>query len=118
MTNLIEKRHPLDSEAHIQNLVINNKDVQQHIISNMNLTSLTNIEFSKCKPYINRIIPDIKIVQGNKLIALMECKGSKINVTDYVRGIGQLFQYEYFAEQNAKEKNNNNFNKFNLLEFN
>ncbi|MEB2827943.1 hypothetical protein Q9Q37_03390 [Campylobacter upsaliensis] len=29
----------------------------------------------------------------------MECKGGAINVTDYVRGIGQIFQYEYFAEK-------------------
>lgn len=34
-----------------------------------------------------------------KIKALVECKGGAINVTDYVRGIGQIFQYEYFAEK-------------------
>lgn len=29
----------------------------------------------------------------------MECKGGNIGVNEYVRGIGQIFQYEYFAEQ-------------------
>ena len=35
---------------------------------------------------------------------MVECKGANINVTDYVRGLGQLAQYESFWKKNIKEK--------------
>ncbi|EOI6575843.1 hypothetical protein ACMUXD_001590, partial [Campylobacter upsaliensis] len=40
-----------------------------------------------------------RFFENDKIKALMECKGGNIGVTEYVRGIGQIFQYEYFAEK-------------------
>ena len=41
--------------------------------------------------YINGICADFTLVINNTIRAIIECKAGKINVTDYVRGIGQLF---------------------------
>ena len=49
--------------------------------------------------YINGINADFTIVQNDTIKAIIECKSGNINVTDYVRGIGQLLQYEYFGEE-------------------
>ena len=49
------------------------------------------------------MLPDIKILRKNEILALIECKGPKINVTDYVRGTGQLLKYENFFEKNITE---------------
>ncbi len=40
-----------------------------------------------------------------KLGAIIECKGGAIGVSEYVRGIGQIFQYEYFFENHLSLKN-------------
>jgi len=103
--NILEERVDKKSEKYLQNKVINDKKLQRYIVDNIGLSYDEKIEFSKCKPYINRIIPDVKIVKQKEILALVECKGAKINVTDYVRGIGQLYQYEKFAKENILEKN-------------
>ncbi|MWV62691.1 hypothetical protein DCO58_02810 [Helicobacter saguini] len=91
----------------------NEKDLQNEIQTNTSLQkdicSLLDIDFDKCKfvgedSYINRITADFSIFENGKIKAIMECKGGKINVTDYIRGIGQIFQYEYFAEQKLSGK--------------
>ncbi|GHP70140.1 hypothetical protein JP0048_01200 [Helicobacter pylori] len=40
--------------------------------------------------------PDFTLFERNKVRAIIECKGGAIGVSDHVRGIGQIFQYEYF----------------------
>ena len=109
MMSILDQRSNPNSEKYLQNKVINDKKVQRYIIDNLGLKYDKDINFVKGKPYLNRIYPDIKIVKNNKILSLVECKGSNINVTDYVRGIGQLFQYEYFSEKNITEKNSNDY---------
>ena len=36
--------------------------------------------------------------------AIIECKQTAIGATEYVRGVGQLFQYEYFQDKNIPPK--------------
>ena len=98
---ILDKRINPKSEKYIQNQVINNKSLQKYIIDSLNIKYEDSIKFSKGLTYDNRILPDIKISKGDEVLALMECKGANINVTDYVRGIGQLFQYEDFFERNT-----------------
>ena len=105
MNNLIN-RAEVDSEKFLHNLALTNRDVQKQIISSMDVDYSDKIKFSNCSAYLNRMIPDLKITIGNEILALIEVKGPKINVTDFVRGIGQLFQYEYFSEVGSIEKNN------------
>ena len=104
--NSLISRSEVDSEKFLHNLALTDIDVQKNIISSMDIDYHDGIKFSKCGPYLNRIIPDLKITSGDEILALIEVKGPKINVTDFVRGIGQLFQYEYFSEIGSIEKNN------------
>ena len=101
--DILDKRTNPNSERYVQNLVIRNTKVQKYIIDNIGLSYTGREKFTKGKSYINRILPDIKIMKDGKIISLVECKGPNINVTDYVRGIGQLYQYEYFYENNIVE---------------
>ncbi|GAA7938950.1 hypothetical protein TH0006_01150 [Helicobacter pylori] len=48
---------------------------------------------------------DFTLFEKNKVRAIIECKGGAIWVSEYVRGIGQIFQYEYFFENHLSLKN-------------
>lgn len=107
--SILDQRLDPNSEKFLQNKVINDKTIQRYIIDNLGLKYDEKISFIKGKSYLNRIYPDVKIIKNNEILSLVEIKGSNINVTDYVRGIGQLFQYEYFSEKNITEKNTNDY---------
>ncbi|GHR28706.1 hypothetical protein JP0095_01540 [Helicobacter pylori] len=49
--------------------------------------------------------PDFTLFERNKVRAIIECKGGAIGVSEYVHGIGQIFQYEYFFENHLSLKN-------------
>ncbi|GAA9092143.1 hypothetical protein HpHA151_01220 [Helicobacter pylori] len=49
--------------------------------------------------------PDFTLFERNKVRAIIECKGGAIGVSEYVRGIGQIFQCEYFFENHLSLKN-------------
>ena len=68
------------------------------------LSNLIDCKFS-------RIVPEVKFINGIKadfalydnkeqIVSIVECKGDDIGVTEYVRGIGQITQYEYFKRSN------------------
>jgi hypothetical protein len=109
--SILDERTNKNSEKYVQNLVINNKNVQKYIIDNLGLKYDGSEKFTKGKTYLNRILPDVKITKNGEIVSLVECKGPNINVTDYVRGIGQLFQYEYFNEQNIVENKKDTYSK-------
>lgn len=90
------------------------KDFQDAINSQENIKkdicTFLGVDYKKAKfvredTYINGITADFSLFEDNKIKAIIECKGGAINVTDYVRGIGQIFQYEYFAEEKLSSKN-------------
>lgn len=45
-----------------------------------------------------------RFLKENKVRAIIECKSGAIGVSEYVRGIGQIFQYEYFFENHLSLK--------------
>lgn len=51
--------------------------------------------------YPNSLISDFTLFdkKNNEVKAIIECKGSDIGVNDFVRGIGQVMQYQHFAEE-------------------
>ncbi|WP_441710986.1 hypothetical protein [Helicobacter pylori] len=55
--------------------------------------------------YINGITADFTLFERNKVRAIIECKSGAIGVSEYVRGIGQIFQCEYFFENHLSLKN-------------
>ena len=109
--NLLYERNNEHSEKYLQQKVINNLDLQKIILEKLEIDFNTAIKFTKGKTYANRILPDVKVARGNEILALIECKGAKIKVTDYVRGIGQLLQYEYFYEKGITENQSDKYSK-------
>lgn len=86
-------------EKYFHDLVINNQNIQSDLLSALNLpTNLSKLKLIHEDRYINNIIADFTLVYDNHIRAIIECKAGDIGVTDYVRGIGQVLQYEYFYE--------------------
>lgn len=85
-------------EKDLQNEIANNQSLQRDICGLLDM-DFYQTRFHKETKFINGITADFTLFERDKIKALMECKGGAINVTDYVRGIGQIFQYEYFAEK-------------------
>lgn len=90
------------SEAEVQERVANNPIVRNGIINTLSLDNSS--DFIREDVYINGITADFTVINDNKISAIIECKAGNINVTDYVRGIGQLYQYEYFCEKEIPHK--------------
>lgn len=88
-----------EAEVHMQ--VLDNIAIKSRIKEILNIDNVSLLHEDE---YINNITADFTIISNNKIKAIMECKGGNINVTDYVRGIGQIFQYEYFCEKNIPHK--------------
>nr|WP_297708218.1 hypothetical protein [uncultured Butyrivibrio sp.] len=90
------------SEAEVQTRVYNDPIVQEGISNALLLDG--ELEYIREDPYINGITADFTLVRDNKIEAIIECKAGNINVTDYVRGIGQLLQYDYYGETKLPHK--------------
>ena len=89
-------------ESAVQDLVNGNSIVQDGIKNALNISE--EVLFIGEDAYINGITADFTLVQGDVIKAIIECKSGDIGVTDYVRGIGQLLQYEYFGEEKIPHK--------------
>lgn len=92
-------------EKYFHDLIIQRKDIQADLLSALNLPSdLSRMQLIHEDKYINGIIADFTLVYDNHVQAIIECKAGDIGVTDYVRGIGQVLQYEYFYEKAVSKK--------------
>lgn len=89
-----------EPESFVQELIRDRDDVKKYIIDILGFKYDGSEKFSREIKFINGITVDYRVIKDNKVIALIECKSGGIGVTDYVRGIGQLLQYEYFFEKN------------------
>lgn len=92
------------NEKDFQKLIFENELIKQDIAKLLNI-EMTNFKLVKEDEYINKITADFTVLNNNIVSAIIECKGGNIGVTEYVRGIGQIFQYEYFAENGLSKKN-------------
>lgn len=87
-------------EKEFQDRINKSHDIQRGILDVLFDGSYTAFSFEREVEYINGITSDFTITGENcQLYSTIECKRPDIGVTEYVRGIGQLFQYEYFFEQ-------------------
>lgn len=100
------------------------KEVHQILIDDVNmqrdLANILNIDFDTMKlvhedQYINLMYADFTVYSNNKIRAIVEVKGGNINVTDYVRGIGQLYEYEYYKENNVFHLGHEYCDEFNVI---
>ncbi|VEG13671.1 hypothetical protein [Moraxella cuniculi] len=93
-------------EKYFHDLVLQNENIKSDLLSVLKLPiDLTKLNLIHEDRYINGIIADFTLIYDNKIHALIEVKAGDIGVTDYVRGIGQVLQYEYFYENNISLKN-------------
>jgi hypothetical protein len=103
-------------EKYFHDLIIKNDNIKSDLLSILNLPDdLTNLNLIHEDKYINGITADFTFVYNNQIRAIIECKAGDIGVTDYVRGIGQVLQYEYFNEQNISSKGFQYSNDFNSI---
>ncbi len=92
-------------EKVFHDLVIQNDNIKRDLLSILNLeVDLSRLELIHEDKYINGIFADFTVVYDSSINAIIECKSNDIGVTDYVRGIGQVMQYEYFFEKNISSK--------------
>lgn len=90
-------------EKDFQDLIVNNPSIQNDICKQLQI--LDDVNFIKEDTYINGITSDFTILSNKKVVkGIIECKGSDIGITDYVRGIGQIMQYRHFANENMSSK--------------
>ena len=103
-------------EKYFHDLIIHNDNIKSDLLSILNLPDdLTNLNLIHEDKYVNGITADFTFVYNNQIRAIIECKAGDIGVTDYVRGIGQVLQYEYFNEQNISSKGIQYSNPFNSI---
>ncbi|UOS14412.1 hypothetical protein [Helicobacter pylori] len=95
---------PYRLEKDFQDLIASNNNVQKDICSVLEM-DYKDFKLLREDTYINGIIADFTLFERNKVRAIIECKGGAIGVSEYVRGIGQIFQYEYFFENHLSLKN-------------
>lgn len=100
-------------ENQVHDLILNNVLIQKGFAEILEIEG--DFELIHEDEYINGIIADFTVINNNKIRSIIEVKGGGINVTDYVRGIGQVFQYEYFKEKNIRPKSISYADKFNTV---
>ncbi len=103
-------------EADLHNIIIKNQEARDSILSILSIDG-EGIEFKHEDKYPNGLYADFTIKKGNYVKAIIECKGSNIGVNDYVRGIGQVMQYQHFANNNLSPKGYKYDNTFSVYCF-
>ena len=91
--------YEIELEKEFQNRIHTTKDIKEDLLKLLNIES--ECQFLREVEFINGITSDFIIydINTNEMQAIIECKRADIGVTEYVRGVGQLFQYEYFQEK-------------------
>lgn len=90
-------------EKEVHDLIIHDNNIKNDILKIISLKINKGLFIHEDK-YINGIIADFTVLYDKKIVSIIECKGSDLNVTEYVRGIGQVLQYQYFCENNISPK--------------
>ena len=89
-------------ESELVDIIKDSRNIQTQIAEICDFEK--NFELVNEVRFINGITVDFSVIVDGKIVALIECKGDDIGVTDYVRGIGQIMQYNYFFENNIDPK--------------
>ncbi len=91
-------------ECLVHDLIMQTKEIQDDLKSILLIDHNNSFKLIHEDQYINGITADFTLVSNNKIRAIVECKAGNIGITDYVRGIGQVMQYEYFYEEKITPK--------------
>lgn len=83
------------TEATLHKIIKDNPTVQKRLLTILGIKG-SKIIFNSEDQYPNGMFADFTILDGKEVKAIVELKGSDIGVNDYVRGTGQIFQYQHF----------------------
>ncbi|MGT0047642.1 hypothetical protein V5I05_00230 [Helicobacter pylori] len=95
---------PYRLEKDFQDLIASSNNIQKDICSVLEM-DYKDFKLLREDTCINGITTDFTLFERNKVRAIIECKGGAIGVSEYVRGIGQIFQCKYFFENHLSLKN-------------
>ena len=98
------KNQTLTKESFVQNLVMNDEFIKEQITEKLGVGK-KETKFIERLKHSNGLIPDVVVTNSDKIISLIEIKGADIGTNDYVRGTGQLLQYENLFETNSSPLN-------------
>ena len=101
-------------EKEVHQIIIDDENVRRDIANLLNI-DFDTMELKHEDQYINLMYADFTVFSNNKIRAIIEVKGGNINVTDYVRGIGQLYEYEYYKENNVAHLGKEYSDDFNVI---
>lgn len=90
-----------NSEKFIHDLIIKDGSVRNDIFSILDISNISRIKLLHEVRFSHGISADFVLLVDNKIRAIIECKGFKVGINDFVRGIGQVLQYESFKEKNV-----------------
>ena len=103
-------------ETYFHDLIQQDIQVQKNLLSILELPEdISQLQLIHEDTYINGITADFTLLYNNSVYAIIECKAADIWVTDYVRWIWQVLQYEFFYENNISPKNYHYNEKFNSI---
>lgn len=86
-------------EEKLHNLIKNNADEQRKLCDALGIDyDNCRIEFVSEDQFPNSMYVDLTILVNGNVKALIEIKGDDIGINDFVRGTGQIFQYQHFID--------------------
>lgn len=93
-------------EREFQDKIYNSLEIQENLVNALDIDQ-DSFLLKREIEFVNGITADFIIsnTETNEMQAIIECKRADIGVTEYVRGVGQLFQYEHFQKKGIRPKN-------------
>lgn len=104
------------TEKELHNLIKDDITIQNDLLITLGISD-PHAMFNSEDQYPNGMFADFSILNGAKVYAIVELKGSDIFVTDFVRGTGQVYQYNNFIKQNLSIKSYDYTEAFTVLCF-
>lgn len=91
-------------EKTLHDIINSNKNVQEAIL--LALGGNTDAySFISEDQYPNGIYVDFTVKNKDKVSFILELKGDDIGVTEYIRGIGQVYEYQHFIDKKMSSHN-------------
>ena len=91
-------------EEELHSLISNDISVQKAILLALEADDI-QYDFVSEDQFPNGMYSDFTVKKDNKVLCIIELKGDNIGVNDYVRGIGQVFEYQHFIDDKMSRHN-------------
>ena len=85
-------------EKDLHRMIQTDKNLQEKLIRCLQLNPKSNFQFISEDQFPNGMMVDFTLTIDDEVKALIELKGDDIGINDFVRGTGQVFQYQNFID--------------------